>query len=195
MKEEFLEKLKKINKDYYTLSDLAKIYGGGKANLKIFLYRLIKNGRLLRLKRDVYILPEKAAGLEKIANQIYFPSYLSFESALSLWGILSQIPYVLTFATSRKSRSYFLSEKKVDYRQLKKDLFFGYFVKNGLCVAWPEKALLDAFYLASMGKLKINFKNLDYSKISLKKFLSWLKKYPEKTQNLAKLNALKFGRK
>jgi len=184
MTKEFLNKLKKINKDYYTLNDLAKISKQRREVLKVILYRLVKSGKLMRVQRNFYILPEKVSEIKKIANQIYYPSYLSFESALALWGILSQIPYNLTFATILKPKSLIFENRKIEYRKLKKELFFGYNFKNGLYLAEPEKALLDTFYLASLGKLKINFSQLDYLKIDKKKFLNWLKKYPLKTKNL-----------
>jgi len=186
MTKEFLDKLKKINKDYYTLSDFTKISKQRREVLKVILYRLVKSGKLIRVQRNFYILPEKVSEIEKIANQIYYPSYLSFESALALWGILSQIPYNLTFATILKPKSLIFENRKIEYRKLKKELFFGYNFKNGLYLAEPEKALLDTFYLASLGKLKINFSQLDYLKIDKKKFLNWLKKYPSKTKNLIK---------
>ena len=186
MTKEFLDKLKKINKDYYTLSDFTKISKQRREVLRVILCRLVKSGKLIRIQRNFYILPEKISEIEKIANQIYYPSYLSFESALALWGILSQIPYNLTFATILKSKSLNFEGRKIEYRKLKKELFFGYIFKNGLYLAEPEKALLDTFYLASLGKLKINFKNLDYTKIQKRKFLNWLKKYPLKTKNLIK---------
>ncbi|MCD6085979.1 hypothetical protein J7J37_00235 [bacterium] len=186
MSEKFLKKLKEINKSYYTLADLSKIYPSRKDSLKVLLSRLTKKKKILRLKRDVYILPEKFSEIEKIANQIYFPSYLSFESALSFFGILSQIPYSLIFATYLKSKKITLLDTLIEYRQIKKELFFGYFLKNGLYIASPEKALLDTLYFVSLGKLKINLKNIDFSKIEKKKFFEYLNKYPLKTKKLVK---------
>ena len=186
MSEKFLKKLKEIGKSYYTLADLSKIYPGKKDSLKVLLSRLTKKKKILRLKRDVYILPEKFSEIEKIANQIYFPSYLSFESALSFFGILSQIPYSLIFATFLKPKKITLLDTSIEYRQIKKELFFGYFLKNGLYLAFPEKALLDLLYFVSLGKLKINLKNIDFSKIKKKKLFRYLDKYPLKTKNLVK---------
>ncbi|MCD6085402.1 hypothetical protein J7J41_00165 [bacterium] len=186
MSEKFLKKLKEIGKSYYTLADLSKIYPGEKDSLKVLLSRLTKKKKILRLKRDVYILPEKFSEIEKIANQIYFPSYLSFESALSFFGVLSQIPYSLIFATLLKSKKITLLDTSIEYRQIKKELFFGYFLKNGLYLASPEKALLDLLYFVSLGKLKTNSKNIDFSKIRKKKLFKYLDKYPLKTKNLVK---------
>jgi len=186
MSENFLKKLKEIDKSYYTLADLSKIYSGKKESLKVLLSRLTKKKRILRLKRDIYILPENFSQIEKIANQIYFPSYLSFESALSYFGILSQIPYTLTFVTSLKTKKITLLNTPIEYCQIKKELFFGYFLKDGLYIAFPEKALLDILYFVSLGKLKINLKNVDFLRIKKKKLFKYLDKYPLKTKNLVK---------
>jgi len=182
MKKDFLAKLNKIDKDYFTFADLLKLWDGAPQTLKVLLSRLVKNGELEKLKTNVYVLTGRNVSIEKIANKIYYPSYLSFEWALSSYGILSQMPYILTFATSLKTKKISLGNTKIEYRQLKKDLFFGFVLKDGLYIALPEKALLDCFYLASKGMLKMNFKRLDYKEINWKKFNWWFKKYPEKTK-------------
>ena len=180
MKKDFLAKLNTINKDYFTFSDLLKLWDGSPNSLKVSLSRAVKNGELKKLKTNIYIPSDRNVSIEKIANKIYYPSYFSFESALSSYGILSQIPYVLTFATPLKTKKITLDDVRIEYRQIKKDLFFGFVLKDGLYVALPEKALLDSFYLASLGKLELNFRRLDYGKINKKRFDLWLKKYPEK---------------
>lgn len=107
MKKVFLDKLNKIDKDYYTFADLLKLWSGTPQSLKVLLSRAVKNGELEKLKTNIYVLSNKNISIEKIANKIYYPSYLSFESALSSYGILSQIPYVLTFATPLKTKKIF----------------------------------------------------------------------------------------
>jgi predicted transcriptional regulator of viral defense system len=186
MIEQFVEKINKLSKDYFTLRDFEKIWEGKKSSLKVILSRLTRKGKLKRIAREFYILPEKILEIEKICNNIYVPSYLSFENALSKWGILSQIPYVLTFATPLKTKKIVLENIVVEYRKIKKDLFFGFKMTKGMYIAEPEKALLDTFYLASLGKLKISFRELDYTKIRKKIFLVFLRKYPSKTKKLAK---------
>lgn len=184
MKKDFLAKLNTINKDYFAFSDLLKLWDGSSNSLKVLLSRAVKNGELKKLKTNIYIPSNRNVSIEKIANKIYYPSYLSFESALSSYGILSQIPYILTFATPLKTKKITLDDVRIEYKQIKKDLFFGFVLKEGLYVALPEKALLDSFYLASLGKLELNFKRLDYGKINKKRFNLWLKKYPEKTRKI-----------
>jgi predicted transcriptional regulator of viral defense system len=191
MKKYFLDRLNTIDKDYFTFADLLKLWDGSANSLKVALSRAVKNGELKKLKTNIYILNNKNVSIEKIANKIYYPSYLSFESALSSCGILSQIPYVLTFATPSKTKKITLGDSKVEYRQIRKDLFFGFILKDGLYVALPEKALLDSFYLASLGKLELNFRRLDYGKINKKRFHLWLKRYPERTRKTIENTKLK----
>ncbi|MBQ9694417.1 MAG: hypothetical protein IJV69_06645, partial [Kiritimatiellae bacterium] len=51
---------------------------------------LVKKGDLIRIKRGLYCLSPEVNGhelnLPMIANALYAPSYLSFESALSFYG-------------------------------------------------------------------------------------------------------------
>jgi len=184
MSKEFLEKLKKIDKEFFTFSDLKKIWQKKENSLKVVVLRLVKRGKIKRIYKNFYFLPEKIPNLEKIANQIYFPSYLSFESALSKYGILSQIPYILTFATFLKTKSIKILDTKIEYRKLKKELFFGFKKEKEIFIALPEKAILDTLYFISLGKSEINLKNLDFSKIKKERLISFSKRFPQKTKKL-----------
>ena len=66
----------------------------------------------------------------------------------------------------------------VEFRQLKKDLFFGYVMDNGMYVAEPEKALLDQLYMASRGKEDLNIKELDLKELNKKLFEKYAKRFP-----------------
>ncbi len=91
----FIQMLRSFNKPYFTVADLEKILGMRRDSLYVTLNRLVGSGVLIRLKRGVYQPEFQGLELEKTANELYYPSYLSFESALSRYGILSQIPYTL----------------------------------------------------------------------------------------------------
>jgi len=186
MSKEFLEKIKKIDKEIFTLSDLRKIWQGKENSLKVVLSRLVKKGEIKRIYKNFYVLSERVPNLEKIANQIYFPSYLSFESTLSKYGILSQIPYTLTFATPLKTKSIKIFDVEIEYRKLKKELFFGFKKEKEIFIAFPEKAILDTLYFVSLGKSEINLENLDLSRIKKERLISFSKKFPQKTKNLLK---------
>lgn len=167
-----------LDKGYFTSADLEKITGLAKNSLKVAVYRLIKKGLLTKIKRGIYQLTFSQIDVRKIANQLYYPSYLSFESALSQYGILSQIPYSQTFATPKRSKKIILWETQIEYRQLQTELFFGYVLTGGLYLAEPEKALLDQLYLVSRGKTTLNIEELDLTKIKKKKLIAYARKFP-----------------
>lgn len=164
------KKLKEIDKLYYTVNDIRKIENYTDGSLYVILNRMVNNGDIIRLASGIYILPERYGEIEKIANLLYTPSYLSFESALSKYGMLSQLPYTFSFATTRKSRKITLGDYPVEYRQLKSGLFFDYTqANNGISIATPEKALFDTLYLSMIGKLSIDFTSLDMRSVDGKK--------------------------
>lgn len=180
IKAEFLTKLKEFNKQYLTLADFEKILDRDRPSLGVLIHRLIKEGFLMKLKAGVYIVPDNWANLDKIANQLYYPSYLSFNSALSRYGIIGQIPYSLTFATVKKSKKMMLGETEVVYSQLKPELFFGYKLEGGMNIAYPEKALLDQIYLASLGKAYVDYEELTLTDLQKKQFNEYVKKFPKR---------------
>lgn len=190
----FIQTLRDFDKPYFTLADLEKILKIKRDSLYVTLNRFVKSGVLIRLRRGVYKPEFQSLELEKAANELYYPSYLSFESALSRYGILSQIPYTLTFATTRRSKKLLLAGREVEYRQLKKEYFFGYTLDNGIYIAEPEKALLDQLYM--MSKEKIPSDMSEWSLIALKKnkFLQYSRRFPKIVCNRAKKLTSRFGK-
>lgn len=181
---ELIKKLRSFNKPYLTVADLEKILGLGRNSLYVTLNRLVKSGVLERLSKNIYSLFTETVDLEKIANELYFPSYLSFEKALSLYGILSQIPYTQTFATIRPTKKITLRNVAVEYSHIKKELFFGYVLRNGKYVAEKEKALLDQLYMVSLGKRIIDIDKLDLKDIDRKKLAEYQNKFPVQVKPL-----------
>lgn len=189
-----LQILRGLNKPYFTVADLEKVLGLNRNSLYVLLNRLVKNGTLVRLKRGVYQPEFQSLELERVANELYYPSYLSFESALSRYSILSQTPYVLTLATTKTTKRLNLAGKKVEYRQLKSDYFFGYNLKNGVYIAEPEKAILDQLYLMGKGKTASETSEWSLAGLDKTKFLKYAKKFPQKVQKEAKGLVPRFGR-
>ena len=181
---DILKKLKTLGKSYFTIADFEKIFRLNKESLYVTLNRLVKSGILRRLKRGIYEVIFSEGQMEEIANQLYWPSYLSFETALARYGIMSQIPYTLTFATSRKSKKIILGGIEIEYRQIKKELFWGYRLQNKVLIAEPEKALLDQIYLFSLGKASVNFEEWDFRQLKKEKLFKFLKPYPKKIKEI-----------
>lgn len=181
---DLINTLRGLNKEFFTIADMEKITGLPRQSLKVALSRLTKSGVLVRLSRGIYQLSILEVDVKKIANQLYYPSYLSFESALSLYGILSQIPYTQTFAALKKSKKMTLYDTEVEFTQLKEELFFGYKLEQGIYIAEPEKALLDQLYLVSRGKRNISVEELDFKNINKARFIEYAARFPSYTRPL-----------
>ncbi|HPG73425.1 MAG TPA: hypothetical protein PLM49_03975, partial [Bacteroidales bacterium] len=70
--------------------------------------RLARQGDLIRLQRGLFVVAPELSGQtlsrELIANHLYGPSYVSFESALSFHGIIPERVHMVRSATFRRSR-------------------------------------------------------------------------------------------
>lgn len=69
-----------------------------------------------------------------------------------------------------------------NYTKIKSDLYFGFNKKDNFFIASPEKAFIDALYLNSLGKYKLNIYSLDLDKLERAKCEEILEKYPAKTK-------------
>ncbi len=176
MRKDIIEKLLK-EKRILTALDIKKILGIDRDNtLYKTLERLTKQGILKRIAKGVYCSllyePEKF----EIANVLYQPSYISFESALNFYGILVQTPFIITSATVKRTHFVETPYGEFQYIHLSKERFFGYEKIENFVIATPEKSLIDELYLVSKGLRKISPEELELSTIRIQ----LLKKYAEK---------------
>jgi predicted transcriptional regulator of viral defense system len=188
---QLVQNLGRFNKHYWSVADFQKILGyKNRQTLLVVLHRLVSQGVLTRVRRGIYRVSINLVEGALLANLLYTPSYLSFESALSRYGILSQIPYTITLATTRRSKKMTLDGTAVEYRQLRSDLFFGHRLEKSLDIAEPEKALLDCLYLMKRGKLSLALDELNLSSLSPGKLNSYGSRFPRYVQTaLAELHA------
>lgn len=167
--------------DNKTLKDIFQIEK--KVTFFSVLKKIVDNNILIKIERGKYLLASKNIETFNIANLLYTPSYISFETALNFYGILSQFPYEITSVTTKKSINKKIEDINYSYVHVKNDLFFGYEKKNGILIAEPEKALLDQMYLASKGLKKINIDEYDFSIIKKGKLREYYFKYSMSKQN------------
>ncbi len=181
---EALKKLREYQKDYYTVKDIERILEMNIDTLRVQLTRWAKTGILVRVAKGIYAPYGTEIDVLKIANQIYYPSYLSFESVLSRYGILSQIPYTLTFATPKRTKKMTLNDTEIEFTKLSDKYYFGYVFENGINIASPEKALVDCLYLVSKGKRVLNIDELYLKNIDKEKLMKISKVFPKNTREL-----------
>lgn len=133
----------------FTLASLKAIFGTTtRITLSVIIKSLVDQKVLEMISPGLYCLASKSPDQFTIANFLVDPSYISFETALSYHGILSQFPYLITSATTKKAQVKTLHHT-YQYYHLQPNLYFGYTYINNYLLATPEKALLDQLYLAT----------------------------------------------
>lgn len=162
-----------IDTKIFYINHLKLLTNMNEHSLKIALVRLNNKKIVKRICRGFYVNPFNIPTLEEISNQIYQPSYISLESALSSWGILSQIPQVLTCITTQLPRSFNTSSGSIEYHQIKKDYFWGFMEREGYFIAEPEKALLDYLYLHRNKRPKLDLSELNFDNLNRRKLKSY----------------------
>ncbi|MBF0532387.1 MAG: hypothetical protein HQL23_04735 [Candidatus Omnitrophica bacterium] len=115
--------------------------------LRVALYRMNGNQTVKRICRGFYANPFNLPTLEEISGQIYQPSYISLESALASYGLLSQLPRTLTCVTTRLPRTFRTTFGVIAYRQMKGEYFWGSLNRGLYALAQKEKAAADYIYL------------------------------------------------
>lgn len=72
--------------------------------------QMISSGELIRLKQGLYVVGDiyRDAKISKglLANQIYGPSYVSLDFALSFYGLIPERVYEITSVTTKMLKSY-----------------------------------------------------------------------------------------
>lgn len=146
--------------------------------------RLLKSGVLQKIERDKYLLKGARFSDFALANFLYYPSYVSFESALNFHGLLSQFPQETTSVTTKKTIRKIVEGKVFSYNHLQKKLFWGYKKKDDFLIAIPEKALLDQLYLAGRGFKMINLDEMDFSVLNKARLKQYFQLFPKSKQLL-----------
>ena len=151
---------------YFTKQNLGVGLKREGEDLNYWIKKLTSEKMILPLKKGFYISPfytetaiKSPEQLELywvyLANVLRSPSYVSLEYVLSKYNIIPETTFALTSITLKSSRVYNTSKATFIYRNLKRELFYGYqllaFGNTGLEVriAYPYKALFDFLYLKS----------------------------------------------
>ena len=132
----------------------------------------------LKIRNGLYALRADPPAEEAIANRLYPPSYISFEYALSRYGIIPESVYTITSATTRITREFIVNNKSFAYSRIKKQAYRGYKTEKigGLTVliAEPEKALADYLYFVDLKKKLLN-ERLNVRKVKKKIVIGYAK--------------------
>lgn len=153
-KTEFIKILQEKNILLFTFNDLFKLFPiKSKNTAKHLIRRLKKEGiiRTLISGKYLFTLTQPKFIEYRIANFLYQPSYISLETALSYYGLLSQFPYQVISVTAGKSKKTVAGSKTYIYSQIKKELYTGFVKTDDFLIASEEKAIFDAYYFVKRG--------------------------------------------
>lgn len=174
---ELQKRISAIPKNTFTISDVRKITDMDDQSLRVSMNRLVKNGFATRIVRGVYTNNPAMVDWEKFAQELYAPSYLSFEWVLARAGVLSQKPYALTLATSLRTKTIETSWMTIIYHHIQPHLYWGSIQEHGIFVAEPEKAFLDLAYLSLRGYATLDPDEMDLTLLDCKKMKQYLRKF------------------
>ncbi len=186
---EFKEKLKDFT--IFSLNDIRRI------DNRFFRTRLSEwqnKGFIKKVIKGYYIFSDLELDENvffEIANRIYNPSYISFETALSWHGLIPESVYGITSLSTRRTYKFKTSIAEFTYRKLKPQLFFGYDLveyRKEKCfkMACVEKAILDYFYINTFIReeddfagLRIN-KDVFFEKFNKKRLSNFIETFGQK---------------
>ena len=172
MKTVHLEKIKKL---YFGYEDIARTLGITAASAKVTASRYVKQGILLRMKKNMYVLKKVWNMMTTedkflLANMGQVPSYISLMTALDYYEITTQVQRNFFESVAvKRSKEIFLNGSVFRYVKIAADLFNGFKKEKDFFIATPEKALIDAFYLMSYGRYNLDISSLDAGNLNVKK--------------------------
>jgi predicted transcriptional regulator of viral defense system len=173
----------------FSPQDLRHLLGASEMSVRFLLTRAGKRGDVVKLRRELYTLPDRPASDMEIANRLYRPSYISFEYALAYYHLIPEAVFEITSATTRTSRRFNALGKAYNYRRLKPSAFTGYRPEKAagrvILIAEPEKAVLDSLYFASLGRMSLP-ERLDLSSLRPERLHAWASLYgrPELAEHI-----------
>lgn len=187
-----LQELKRIKKPYFGYEEIARVFGISPASAKVTASRYVRQGLLLRIKKNVYVRQDmwEASGIEEkflLANLGQVPSYISLMTALEYYEATTQVlrGFFESVATKR-TKEIDLKGSVFRYTKVASSLYFGFKKEKNFFIATPEKALLDAFYLMSYGRYSLDISALDATRLDREEVKRLSKKFPLRTRKMLK---------
>lgn len=176
------EALLRSDKTVFTTRDAALLTNSGLSSVCQTLERLEEKNIVKKVLRGVWAV----AGDQRFSPLSIVPylnpshkTYVSFVSAMHIHGMISQIPQMITCASTAHGRRVATPVGTFLVHQIEPAFFAGFeWHKSGnFLIATPEKALVDSLYIASRrGKRYSSFPEIEFPKNFKKRSaIEWLK--------------------
>jgi predicted transcriptional regulator of viral defense system len=171
------------------VSDVAKRYRLSSTTIQKSLSRQVQKGFLERVSVDVYVNKLARLDTRELVGVLRPNTYVSLESALSEYGISTQVPTGLTCISDSYTRDINTESIHIAFHTIKNDLFWGFTEKKGRYfnyrIAEPEKALLDWIYIRRQDSLPTATDEFNLDRLDRKRFLDYVEKYPSSVKQIA----------
>ena len=177
-----------------SVNELAETLQASPKNIAAILHYLVKTRRISRVRKGLYADKNAIMDPMVIATALFEPSYVSFTTALSLYGVVDQLASIIEVAVPyslpRTSRKILVNGVFVKYYKMKPDFMFGYRYRESNVVrgyyyyiAIPEKAFLD--YIYKFGDPEATL-TVNWDKLRTRLLLRLSRKYPVRVRELLK---------
>ena len=179
--------IKKLKRPVFTTHELATFSGKSFSTTVQALSFLEREGFVFKIYRGIWA----EVGDERLSPFTVIPfllprqrAYVSFISALHLYGIIEQIPQVITLASTAHTKIIRTKIGVFSIHQITPLFFdgFGWYKGGGsFLIAEAEKALVDSLYLSARRKKQFGyFPELHFPKsFRFKKAKAWAQKIPD----------------
>ena len=144
-----------VNRSVFTTREIATLCWGSLSSTSQSLALLSEKGVVKKITRGIWVLPSHPNFTPFMVVPFLTPEqrvYVSFISALHLYGMIEQIPQVMYIATTGRGRIINTDVGTYSFHQLNPQLFRGfewYGKRQDFLIASPEKALIDCLYISS----------------------------------------------
>jgi len=178
--------IRKLKRPVFTTYELSTLSGKSLSATTQALNFLQREGLIFKICRGIW-----AEVGNEVSPYTVFPflfpkhrAYLSFISALHLYGIIEQIPQVVTLASTSHTKIIRTKIATFSIHRITPLFFDGFNWYKGtgsFLIAEPEKALIDTLYLSSCKKKQFRyFPELYFPKsFSFRKAKEWVDKIPD----------------
>ncbi|MFA5088112.1 MAG: type IV toxin-antitoxin system AbiEi family antitoxin domain-containing protein [Candidatus Omnitrophota bacterium] len=179
--------IKRLGRPVFTTHDLVAVSGKSASTIVQSLNRLQQQGLVAKVYRGVWIESGvHAPSAFDIIPYLFARQrvYVSFITALNLYGIVDQVPQVITLASTAHTRTIRTRLGVFPVHQISPALFDGfdwYKGEGNFLIAEPEKAVVDSLYLSSRKKKQYgHFPELHFPEaFSSKKAFQWAERIPD----------------
>jgi len=162
-KQSIIIAIKKLHRPIFTTHELSMLSGSSLSSVSQSLSLLCKKGIIIKINRGLWAAAED----ERVSPYIVIPflfskhrAYLSFISALHLYGIIEQIPQVITLASIVHTKIIRTKLGVFSVHQIAPSFFKGFDWYRGtgrFLIAKQEKALVDSLYLSARKKRQFGY--------------------------------------